>query len=113
MIYLLKRALGFVFMGIEDFGIALVEALASGTPLIALNQGGAKEIMKDSFQGVFVKAQTRQSLEEALLEFEKKSFDYQKIQESVAHFSKERFKKEFKSFVDNRFLDFLSHRSSN
>jgi len=113
MIYLLKRALGFVFMGIEDFGIALVEALASGTPLIALNQGGAKEIMKDSFQGVFVKAQTRQSLEEALLEFEKKSFDYQKIQESVVHFSKERFKKEFKSFVDNRFFDFLSHRSSN
>ena len=37
----------FVMPGEEDFGITMVEALASGKPVIALGQGGALEIVED------------------------------------------------------------------
>jgi glycosyltransferase involved in cell wall biosynthesis len=37
----------FVMPGEEDFGITMVEALASGKPLIALGRGGALEIVRD------------------------------------------------------------------
>ncbi|MCS6921770.1 MAG: glycosyltransferase, partial [Elioraea sp.] len=36
----------FVFAAEEDFGIALVEAQACGTPLIAFGRGGARDIVR-------------------------------------------------------------------
>lgn len=39
----LQRAAGFVFAAEEDFGIAPVEALAAGTPVVAYGKGGALE----------------------------------------------------------------------
>jgi glycosyltransferase involved in cell wall biosynthesis len=44
---LYSRCTAFVMPGEEDFGITMVEALASGKPLIALAQGGALEIVRD------------------------------------------------------------------
>lgn len=41
------RARALVFAGCEDFGIALAEAQACGTPLIALGRGGARDIVRD------------------------------------------------------------------
>jgi len=37
----------FVMPGEEDFGITMVEALASGKPVIALGRGGASEIVRE------------------------------------------------------------------
>jgi len=39
----LQRARAFLFAAVEDFGIAPVEAMACGTPVIALRRGGAAE----------------------------------------------------------------------
>jgi glycosyltransferase involved in cell wall biosynthesis len=44
---LYSRCSAFVMPGEEDFGITMVEALASGKPLLALGRGGAREIMRD------------------------------------------------------------------
>ena len=44
---LLARARGFVFAGVEDFGITFVESLALGTPLIAHKVGGVCDILQD------------------------------------------------------------------
>ena len=48
----LAQAKALIFPGIEDFGIVMVEALASGTPVIAYNAGGAKDIVKNEKIGI-------------------------------------------------------------
>jgi glycosyltransferase involved in cell wall biosynthesis len=74
----LRRAQGFVFAAEEDFGIAPVEALACGTPVVAYGRGGARETVVGlgtgaPATGVFFESQTAdaiaggvRALEEAL-----------------------------------------------
>lgn len=49
---LYQGALAFVQPGLEDFGIATVEALACGTPVVALGRGGVLDIVADGQHGV-------------------------------------------------------------
>lgn len=42
----------FVQPGLEDFGIAAVESLASGTPVVALGRGGVLDIVESGVHGV-------------------------------------------------------------
>ncbi|TFD20190.1 glycosyltransferase [Cryobacterium sp. TMS1-13-1] len=51
---LFRRALVFVFPPVEDFGIVPVEAMAAGTPVIALNRGGAAETVVNGHTGALV-----------------------------------------------------------
>ncbi|MBZ9748347.1 glycosyltransferase [Mesorhizobium sp. CO1-1-7] len=74
----LARAKAMVFAGCEDFGIALAEAQACGTPLIAFGRGGAVDIVRrlgSSAEptGVLFKAQTIESLKAAVVRFEENS----------------------------------------
>ncbi|THF56951.1 glycosyltransferase family 4 protein [Mesorhizobium composti] len=69
------RAKAMVFAGCEDFGIALAEAQACGTPLIAFGRGGAVDIVRrlgaaPEPTGVLFKAQTVGQLKEAVEWFE-------------------------------------------
>lgn len=57
----LQRANGFVFAAEEDFGIAPVEALAAGTPVVAYGKGGALETVSAS-TGVFFETQTADAI---------------------------------------------------
>ncbi|MER9057778.1 glycosyltransferase [Mesorhizobium sp. M0910] len=75
----LARAKAMVFAGCEDFGIALAEAQACGTPLIAFGRGGAADIVQrlgSSLEptGVLFKAQTVDHLKEAVEWFEENSY---------------------------------------
>jgi glycosyltransferase involved in cell wall biosynthesis len=68
---LYARARAFIVPGEEDFGIATVEALASGKPVIALGRGGSVEIVPpDVPSGVLYEDASEQRLERALAEFE-------------------------------------------
>ena len=51
---LLASARGLVFPAEDDFGIACVEALAAGAPVVALAKGGAPEIVRDGLDGALV-----------------------------------------------------------
>ena len=47
------RARALLFPGKEDFGLTPLEAMASGTPVIAFGEGGARETVVDGVTGVF------------------------------------------------------------
>jgi glycosyltransferase involved in cell wall biosynthesis len=51
----LRGARCLVQPGVEDFGIAAVEALACGTPVVALGRGGVLDIVEDGVHGVLCK----------------------------------------------------------
>ena len=44
---LYQNARALVFAGVEDFGIAFAESQACGTPVIALDRGGVRDIVVD------------------------------------------------------------------
>ena len=93
---LLSRARGFVFPGLEDFGITPVESLAAGCPVIAYGKGGALETVTHE-TGVFFQNQTVESLMDAIEIVEKGAFSgsEEACRKRAAHFTKERFKNEF------------------
>jgi glycosyltransferase involved in cell wall biosynthesis len=96
----LSVAKGFIFAAEEDFGIAPVEAQASGTAVIAYGKGGVLESVVEGKTGLFFKEQTAQSLEEAVERFERCQFDGERVQEQARKFGVERFRREFKHFID-------------
>lgn len=67
---LYARSEAFVMPGEEDFGIAMVESLASGKPVIALGRGGAAEIVSADC-GVLYSEPAEDALEEALQLYER------------------------------------------
>lgn len=100
---IVAEAKGFVFPSLEPFGIAPIEALATGTPVLAFNQGGAQDYIKDGENGVFFNEQSSTSILEAVEKFEKISFDAEKVSESAKKFSKEDFKKNFEEEIKRNF----------
>ncbi len=45
---------GFIFPNEDDFGIVPVEAMATGTPVIAYRKGGALDYVIEGTTGVFL-----------------------------------------------------------
>ncbi len=96
-----KEAKATIFCANEDFGIVLVESLASGTPVIAYGKGGALEIVEENKTGIFFEKQTVDSLADSIAKLEKMSFDPKYIKQSVKKFDKIYFKKNIDSIIDN------------
>lgn len=102
--YYLQKAKAFVFAAVEDFGITPIEAMACGTPVVALRKGGTAETILDQKTGLFFEEQTVSSIKSAIREFEQKQrqFNPFTIQQHASTFSAERFRKEFKGFVHEK-----------
>ncbi len=66
----LRAARALIQASDEPFGIAPVEALLAGTPVLALRAGGALDYVKEGQNGYFFAQPTTRSLEEALRAFE-------------------------------------------
>jgi glycosyltransferase involved in cell wall biosynthesis len=112
MIDMMQKAKAFIFAAEEDFGITPVEAQACGTPVICLGKGGTKETVIDMVSGVHFMEQTVEALLEAVEKFENNidSFEPKKIRENALRFSKERFEKEIKEFVEEKYEIFKKER---
>lgn len=83
----------------EDFGMVPVEAMAAGTPVIALRQGGTEESIIEGKTGVFFNEPTIDSLVSAIKKFDEVNFRSEELVNQAKKFSKERFKKEISDFV--------------
>ncbi len=103
----MQKAKAFVFAAYEDFGIVPVEAMACGTPVIAYGKGGVKDTVIDGVTGIYFDEQNIHSLNSAINKFEVMTFDYEAISKHASKFSNERFEKEIKSFIDNKWETFI------
>jgi glycosyltransferase involved in cell wall biosynthesis len=100
------KARALVFAGCEDFGIALAEAQACGTPLIAFGRGGVCDIVKplgtsDRPTGVLFGSQTVAAVCEAVAHFEAHSADIEPAacRDNAERFSVARFHREIADAV--------------
>ena len=98
----LAGAKGYLFPSLEPFGIAPVEALATGCPVIAFGEGGARDYVKDGENGILFDQQRANVLAEAILRFEKLRFDRNKVSKTAKDFDEKRFNKEIKAFVNGK-----------
>lgn len=97
----MQKAKGFVYAAVEDFGIVPIEAMACGTPVIALNDGGTAETVINHTNGVHFNNQTKEDIIDAISEFETLSFNNLEISKNVQYYAVERFKNEIKEFINS------------
>lgn len=88
---LLAGARGMVFPGEEDFGLAPIEAMAAGTPIIAFAAGGALDYVEEGRNGVLFQEQTVASLTAALRRADREEWSAAEVAASAARFRPERF----------------------
>jgi glycosyltransferase involved in cell wall biosynthesis len=94
-------AKAFIFPGLEDFGIAPLEAQAAGRPVIAYAGGGALDTVRPHISGEFFREQTVESLAEVLRGFEPDCYDPVACRSNAERFSTVRFERELRDYVQN------------
>lgn len=82
-----------LFPALEDFGIAPIEVMGAGLPVIALKGAGALEYLQPGINGEFFEAgdreeQTVHNLIQALQAFKVSHYNPNQVQESVRRFNK-------------------------
>lgn len=110
----MAKAKAFVYAACEDFGIALVEAQACGTPVIAYGAGGALETVRDIRQhpdsgtGLFFKTQSAGALIEAVKIFEASegAFSPERSRLNAAGFAPKIFGDRYLAFLERCYEDY-------
>lgn len=90
----------FIFPGEEDFGIAPLEAMAAGRPVIAYAAGGALDTLDEGRTGVFFRQPTPEALMQAVRELEALSFDGEAIRRHAQTFGVARFQREIGELIE-------------
>ena len=107
---LMSKCRAFVYAGVEDFGIAPVEAMAAGAPVIALAKGGVLDTVRcfkinsDRATGLLFSEQTVNSLVQTIEFFNTKQLwrdlKPESIREWANYFSVEAFKLRFEKTIN-------------
>jgi glycosyltransferase involved in cell wall biosynthesis len=101
---LLRTGRALLFPGVEDFGMIPVEAQACGMPVIARDDGGARETVVDGVTGVLVAGDDPAEWAKVLAGFWAERFDPVAIRENAERFAATRF--------DDRIADLLESAGS-
>ena len=102
---LFKNCLAFINPQEEDFGITMVEALASGRPVLAYAKGGATEIVQEGINGLLFKEQSAGAIKMVVENFYNKTkskelvWDSEAIKTKAEKFSILNFQAGIKEFI--------------
>jgi glycosyltransferase involved in cell wall biosynthesis len=88
---LYRDAIGLIHVGEEDFGISMVEALGAGTPVIALDAGGARDIVRDEVDGILIPDAGATALAQAVERVAETAWDREGLAARARRFSRARF----------------------
>ena len=97
---LLQRCRAFLFPGLEDFGIAPVEALSAGRPVIAFAGGGALDTILPGQTGELFSEQRAESLQEALRLFDWQAYAPEECRAQAERFSTAAFRHKLLAYLD-------------
>ena len=90
---LYATAAGFIHVGEEDFGITMVEALAAGTPVLAIDRGGARDIVRRDRDGVLISdGGNPADIRAGVRELSERAWDSEQLRTSAQRFSEEQFR---------------------
>ncbi|MFH1551486.1 MAG: glycosyltransferase [bacterium] len=97
----LENCSAFIFPGEDDFGIAPVEAMSFGKPVLAFRKGGATETILENITGEFFDDPVPESLADGIrrLRMNIKNYSPLLMQKRAEKFSQERFERSIKEFV--------------
>jgi glycosyltransferase involved in cell wall biosynthesis len=91
LIALFERCHAYLLPGVEDFGIAAIEAMAAGKPVVALAAGGAMETVVDGETGVLYAQPGARSLAEAIERLDSVAFDPAVLRRHAERFDRGHF----------------------
>lgn len=102
LVKLYENARAFVFACQDDFGIAPVEAMAAGKPVIALRDGGVVETVIEGETGEFFEVTKSDEIVKGVEKFIKNENKYKpkRIRQRAEEFSRERFEVRLVGFIE-------------
>jgi glycosyltransferase involved in cell wall biosynthesis len=98
----LSRCQALISTGEEDFGLAMLEAQASGRPVIAYGAGGALSSIIEGSTGSFFYQQTPEALMDVLRCFQADQFDPQVIRRHAEAFDTARFRQRITQHISDQ-----------
>ena len=98
---LYRGARALLLPGEEDFGIAPVEALACGRPVVGLARGGVTETVSDGVTGVLVDEPTVEAFAAGIARAADLRFDAEHIRSQALRFSVSRFHDEMRPLIED------------
>ncbi len=97
---LYSEAKGFIALARdEDFGMTVVEAMAHGTPVLALHEGGYKETVLPGKTGLFVHDTKPNSVIQGIKQMDMTNWNTSEIKKWASKFGRARFEKEVRKIV--------------
>ena len=105
LIELFERCSAYLVPGEEDFGIAAVEAMAAGKPVVAINRGGALDTVVDGGTGVLFDDQTAAGLVAALDRLDTLDLDPAAIRANAERFDRVAFREAFAGLLGKLGVD--------
>lgn len=97
---LYTKAIAFLFPSLnEDFGIAPLEALSHGVPVIAYRGGGPAETLREGVTGHFFTRPTAENLAAVIRRFRPDRFDPSKLHDYAERFSETLFHEKITDIV--------------
>ncbi|MDQ3553102.1 MAG: glycosyltransferase [Chloroflexota bacterium] len=102
---LVARCHAYVLPGVEDFGIAPVEAMAAGKPVVAFRGGGARETVVEGVTGVFFDRPEAGSLADALERLDAISIDGSAVRTNARRFDVEVFRHKWRALLAREGVD--------